>query len=135
MHCVKALSQFYTVFPALQKNQFFITGESYGGHYVGETPRKSLSLLPKNLRGDTDGRGSLLLLLYGCGSVRLFTSADARFSNDVIAFEGPCHLRQDRRSGARRWSKPSGPCVAILTIYLKVVDFLQFDSFGSYPEL
>ena len=44
MHCVKALSQFYTVFPALQKNQFFITGESYGGHYVGETPRKSLSL-------------------------------------------------------------------------------------------
>lgn len=29
-----ALSQFYTVFPALQKNQFFITGESYGGHYV-----------------------------------------------------------------------------------------------------
>eukprot|EP00729_Bicosta_minor_P006639 gene6639-32941_t len=29
-----ALSQFYTVFPALQKNQFFITGESYGGHYL-----------------------------------------------------------------------------------------------------
>lgn len=29
-----ALSQFYKVFPELRKNEFFITGESYGGKYV-----------------------------------------------------------------------------------------------------
>lgn len=28
------LSQFYSVFPDLKQNEFFITGESYGGHYV-----------------------------------------------------------------------------------------------------
>lgn len=28
------LDQFFGMFPALKKNKFFITGESYGGHYV-----------------------------------------------------------------------------------------------------
>merc|ERR1740123_3022994 len=28
------LRQFYSVFPDVQKNEFYITGESYGGHYV-----------------------------------------------------------------------------------------------------
>jgi len=28
------LAQFFAVFPKLKSNKFFITGESYGGHYV-----------------------------------------------------------------------------------------------------
>ncbi|XP_050304831.1 venom serine carboxypeptidase-like [Anthonomus grandis grandis] len=33
-HLYDALIQFFTLFPELQQNDFFITGESYGGHYV-----------------------------------------------------------------------------------------------------
>jgi vitellogenic carboxypeptidase-like protein len=33
-HMFKALVQFFKMFPWLQENDFYITGESYGGKYV-----------------------------------------------------------------------------------------------------
>jgi vitellogenic carboxypeptidase-like protein len=30
----EALVQFYTLFPSYQKNEFYVTGESYAGHYI-----------------------------------------------------------------------------------------------------
>lgn len=57
-----ALTQFFTLFPELQSNDFFITGESYGGKYVpaiGYTilqnnPSASLKI---NLKGLATGNG------------------------------------------------------------------------------
>lgn len=40
-----ALQQFLTLFPDLQKNEFFVTGESYAGKYV---PAISYTILKKN---------------------------------------------------------------------------------------
>jgi vitellogenic carboxypeptidase-like protein len=41
----EALRQFFTLFPELQTNDFFVTGESYGGKYV---PAASYTILKKN---------------------------------------------------------------------------------------
>lgn len=41
-----AITQFLKLFPALKKNKFFVTGESYGGHYV---PAIGYTILKKNL--------------------------------------------------------------------------------------
>lgn len=41
----EALQQFFTMFPKLQKNPFFVTGESYAGKYV---PAISYTILKKN---------------------------------------------------------------------------------------
>lgn len=41
----EALQQFFTMFPKLQKNRFFVTGESYAGKYV---PAISYAILKKN---------------------------------------------------------------------------------------
>lgn len=57
-----ALLQFFTLFPNLTKNDFFVTGESYGGKYVPaiaykihtENPAASLKI---NLKGITIGNG------------------------------------------------------------------------------
>lgn len=44
-HLFEALQQFFTLFPDLQKNEFYITGESYAGKYV---PAISHTILKKN---------------------------------------------------------------------------------------
>ncbi|KAJ8977296.1 hypothetical protein NQ317_007435 [Molorchus minor] len=57
-----ALQQFFTMFPDLQKNEFYISGESYAGKYV---PAVSYTILKKNagaklkinLQGLTIGNG------------------------------------------------------------------------------
>ncbi|XP_057668632.1 venom serine carboxypeptidase-like [Diorhabda carinulata] len=45
----EALKQFFTLFPELQTNEFFVTGESYGGKYV---PAASYTILKKNPTAD-----------------------------------------------------------------------------------
>lgn len=40
-----AITQFLTLFPVLQENKFFITGESFGGHYI---PAIGYTILKKN---------------------------------------------------------------------------------------
>nr|CAH7712729.1 unnamed protein product [Callosobruchus chinensis] len=57
-----AMQQFFTLFPDLQKNEFFISGESYGGKYVpalGYTIMKKnpAAKLKINLQGLTIGNG------------------------------------------------------------------------------
>lgn len=46
-----ALQQFFLLFPHLQKNEFFITGESYGGKYV---PAAGYAIYQDSLREDSD---------------------------------------------------------------------------------
>ncbi|XP_050304830.1 venom serine carboxypeptidase-like [Anthonomus grandis grandis] len=58
----EALLQFFQLFPELQKNEFFVTGESYGGKYVpaiGYTIMKKnpLADLKINLKGLLIGNG------------------------------------------------------------------------------
>ncbi|CAH1173952.1 unnamed protein product [Phaedon cochleariae] len=45
----EALTQFFKLFPELQKNDFFVTGESYAGKYV---PAISYTILQKNRHAD-----------------------------------------------------------------------------------
>lgn len=57
-----ALTQFFTLFPDLQKNDFFITGESYGGKYVPAIShtihkRNGNAKLKINLKGLAIGNG------------------------------------------------------------------------------
>lgn len=44
-HLFEALQQFFTLFPDLQKNEFYVTGESYAGKYV---PAISYTIMKKN---------------------------------------------------------------------------------------
>lgn len=45
----EALIQFFTLFPEYQKNDFFITGESYGGHFI---PALGYTIYKKNPEAD-----------------------------------------------------------------------------------
>jgi vitellogenic carboxypeptidase-like protein len=58
----EALQQFFTLFPDLQKNPFFVTGESYGGKYVPAIShtihiRNNDAKLKINLQGLAIGNG------------------------------------------------------------------------------
>lgn len=55
----QALIQFFTLFPDLQKNPFWVTGESYGGKYV---PAISHTIHKKNLEPE---KNKLLINLQG----------------------------------------------------------------------
>ena len=56
------LSQFYTMHEHLQQNKLFITGESYGGHYV---PGISSYIVRQNQKIRATGGGGLVLPLAG----------------------------------------------------------------------
>jgi len=61
-HLYSALTQFFTVFSELQKNAFFISGESYGGKYVPAISytihqRNPTALVKINLQGLIIGNG------------------------------------------------------------------------------
>ncbi|XP_076253486.1 venom serine carboxypeptidase-like [Rhynchophorus ferrugineus] len=72
-HLYDALTQFFTLFPELQKNDFFISGESYAGKYVpaiGYTILKNnpTASLKINLQGLLIGNGlsyPLYQMIYG----------------------------------------------------------------------
>lgn len=56
------LQQFFTLFPKLQKNEFFISGESYAGKYIPAIShtilkKKSEAKIPINLKGVAIGNG------------------------------------------------------------------------------
>lgn len=56
------LQQFFTLFPKLQKNEFYISGESYAGKYIPAVARKILRKNPTanlkiNLQGVAIGNG------------------------------------------------------------------------------
>ncbi|CAH1179180.1 unnamed protein product [Phaedon cochleariae] len=58
----EALQQFFTLFPELVKNEFFITGESYGGKYVPALAytilkQRGLAKVEINLKGLAIGNG------------------------------------------------------------------------------
>lgn len=58
-NAVNALEQFFELFPELKDNQFFLTGESYGGKYVpsiGNAIHQGLTKI-KNLEGFAIGNG------------------------------------------------------------------------------
>jgi len=57
-----ALTQFFTLFPELKRNDFFVTGESYGGKYVPAVSYTIHKMNPKttmkiNLKGIAIGNG------------------------------------------------------------------------------
>ena len=131
-----ALSQFYTVFPALQKNQFFITGESYGGHYV---PYENTKQYPTgiSLTRGPDGRcySTGAPPVTGCpkrpitsplGSVAsCLIYADVRnYRWDVM--QG--NLRKAGRGGARR--RPVTTLSLSLSLSLSNSSFLPVNSRG-----
>ncbi|KAL3269549.1 hypothetical protein HHI36_008614 [Cryptolaemus montrouzieri] len=60
----QAIQQFFLLFPELRKNEFFITGESYGGHYI---PAISHTILTKNMDLPDDLKINLKGLAIGDG--------------------------------------------------------------------
>ncbi|KAL3269548.1 hypothetical protein HHI36_008613 [Cryptolaemus montrouzieri] len=60
----QAIQQFFLLFPELRKNEFFITGESYGGHYI---PAISHTILRKNVDLPYDLKINLKGLAIGNG--------------------------------------------------------------------
>ncbi|XP_045472980.1 venom serine carboxypeptidase-like [Harmonia axyridis] len=60
----QAIQQFFQLFPELRKNDFFITGESYGGHYI---PAISHYILRVNRKLPDDSKVNLKGLAIGNG--------------------------------------------------------------------
>ncbi|CAG9865147.1 unnamed protein product [Phyllotreta striolata] len=92
-----ALVQFFTVFPELQKNDFYVSGESYGGKYVPaisyaihqNNPNAKLKI---NLKGLSIGNGF-------CDPINQLNYADYLFQLGLIDSNGKKTFESQQQQG------------------------------------
>ncbi|CAH1392267.1 unnamed protein product [Nezara viridula] len=133
-----ALSQFFQLFPDLQKNDFFVSGESYAGKYIpsiGYTIHKNNKINKQkiNLKGLAIGDGftdpeNMMVYadyLYQLGLVDFNTREELRnLQNEVVEL-----IRKHQYSEAdKAWSNILGRLSPEINIY----NYLQMDRFD--PE-
>lgn len=76
------IRQFLSRFPERQSNDFFISSESYGGHYI---PQLALEILKKNTDGLINFKGFLVGNPYVDPLSNTITQFDAYYSHGLLA--------------------------------------------------
>lgn len=87
-HLYNVLQQFFSVFPELRENPFYITGESYGGKYV---PALAYSILRNSLNFNNKNKINLKGLAIASGfidPVNMLNYGDILYQNGMIDSSG-----------------------------------------------
>mmetsp|Transcript_98778 Transcript_98778/g.156215 ORF Transcript_98778/g.156215 Transcript_98778/m.156215 type:complete len:481 (-) Transcript_98778:120-1562(-) len=125
-----ALSQFFTLFPALRKNDFYVTGESYAGKYV---PACAFTVHEKNKRVPASQRINLKGISIGDGGFD--TAEQFRGFGDLLWYLGMAdeseRLEFQRYEGKIQDHLKQGDTVRAFEVFDEMInaDFYPYPSY------